>query len=108
VVADHVEWLKLTALGHLGQLLPVLLDGRLAVAFEHDAAFHEGADIEMVCLEGEKREMLVLGALKEEGEGEKEVEEGLGRKGVLSYIANIDTSGAAFPKALDRCDHLVY
>lgn len=54
-VTDHVERLELAALDHLEQMLPILLNGRLAVAFEHDAAFHEGADVEMVCLEEEKR-----------------------------------------------------
>ena len=72
-VADHVERLKLAALDHLEQMLPVLLGGRLAIAFEHDTAFREGAEVEMVCLEGEKREMLVWGSLRRGGGGEKEV-----------------------------------
>jgi len=71
-VADHVERLKLAALDHLEQMLPVLLGGRLAVAFEHDTAFREGAEVEIVCLEGEKREMLVWGSLRRgRGKGER-------------------------------------
>ena len=62
-VADHVERLELAALDHLEQMLPILLDGRLAVALEHDAAFHEGADVEMVCLEGEKGGEISAGEL---------------------------------------------
>jgi len=62
-VADHVERLELAALDHLEQMLPILMDGRLAVALEHDAAFHEGADVEMVCLEGEKGGEISAGEL---------------------------------------------
>lgn len=31
-------------------LLHVLLNGRLSVSLEHDALFHQGADVEAICL----------------------------------------------------------
>jgi hypothetical protein len=51
----------------------------LAVAFEHDTAFCEGAKVEMVCLEGEKRDVSV--GVFERGGGERSLRRDWGGRG---------------------------
>lgn len=49
-VRHHLHWVQLAALDHGQQLSPVLVYGSLTVADKADAALHERADIEVVCL----------------------------------------------------------
>ena len=50
-VAEHLQWIGLAVPDHLEELLPVEMDGCLAVAHEFNAALHQGADVEVVGLE---------------------------------------------------------
>lgn len=45
---DHLERVNLATVDHLAELIPVLVDGGLAVADEADATLHQGADVEVV------------------------------------------------------------
>lgn len=49
-VGDHLQGVEVTGLDHGQQVVPVLVHGGLAVADQADAAFHEGADVEVVGL----------------------------------------------------------
>lgn len=49
-MGDHVKGLDLVLLYQFEQMLPVLLDGRLAIANQSDACLHDRTNVEMVCL----------------------------------------------------------
>ena len=49
-MGDHVKGVDLVLLYQLEQMLPVLLDGRLAIANQSDACLHDRTNVEMVCL----------------------------------------------------------
>lgn len=49
-MGDHVQGLDFVGLNEFEEMIPVFVDGRLAITDQADAGLHEGADIEMVAL----------------------------------------------------------
>lgn len=96
-MTDHVKRVDLVLADELQEVVPVLVDGGLAVTDQTDTGLHQSADVEVVGLAVEL--VCVIACNSKKGERMNDV--------VYTYVTSVHSSNSDSAKRLDGSEHFI-